>query len=288
MNSSTHENIKYASDIDIIYKVMQSPPSYTANHWHNSLEISYILEGEDSVRVNQKRRQLPPGSFAIVNPREIHSFSSKVWCRSLLVQIPYSYLKKYIPEIDSIKFYISPTLKDPLLLNEVSKIRQDLYALCQLYPLPSPDAQLKVHSIIFDILYHLKHSFSKEISPDEAGAASMKYMNRLGQIAAFIREHYMENLTLDEVAGYVNLNPDYFTRFFKKYMGMTFLEYLNSIRMENLFMDLMDTDLSIQQLLSIHGFTNYKLFMKMFRARYGTTPNELRKSSRQHGPGHAM
>ena len=69
---------------------------------------------------------------------------------------------------------------------------------------------------------------------------------------------------------------------------MTFLEYLNSIRMENLFMDLMDTDLSIQQLLSIHGFTNYKLFMKMFRARYGTTPNELRKSSRQHGPGHAM
>lgn len=61
---------------------------------------------------------------------------------------------------------------------------------------------------------------------------------------------------------------------------MTFLEYLNSIRMENLFMDLMDTDLSIQQLLSIHGFTNYKLFMKMFRARYGTTPNELRKSSR--------
>ena len=204
------------------------------------------------------------------------------------VQIPYSYLKKYIPEIDSIKFYINPTLKDPLLLNEVSKIRQDLYALCQLYPLPSPDAQLKVHSIIFDILYHLKHSFSKEISPDEAGAASMKYMNRLGQIAAFIREHYMENLTLDEVAGYVNLNPDYFTRFFKKYMGMTFLEYLNSIRMENLFMDLMDTDLSIQQLLSIHGFTNYKLFMKMFRARYGTTPNELRKSSRQHGPGHAM
>ena len=97
MNSSTHENIKYASDIDIIYKVMQSPPSYTANHWHNSLEISYILEGEDSVRVNQKRRQLPPGSFAIINPREIHSFSSKVWCRSLLVQIPYSYLKKIYP-----------------------------------------------------------------------------------------------------------------------------------------------------------------------------------------------
>lgn len=63
MNSSTHENIKYATDIDIIYKVMQSPPSYTANHWHNSLEISYILEGEDSVRVNQSGDSCPQAAL---------------------------------------------------------------------------------------------------------------------------------------------------------------------------------------------------------------------------------
>ena len=42
-------------------------------------------------------------------------------------------------------------------------------------------------------------------------------------------------------------------------MGMTFLDYVNSVRMEHVVRDLQRTDLSVQKLLEIHGFTNYKL-----------------------------
>ena len=91
------------------------------------------------------------------------------------------------------------------------------------------------------------------------------------------KEHYTEEISLQEIARLVSLNPDYFTRFFKKYMGMTFLDYVNSVRMEHVVRDLQRTDLSVQKLLEIHGFTNYKLFMKMYKSRFESTPGKMRR-----------
>lgn len=44
--------------------------------------------------------------------------------------------------------------------------------------------------------------------------------------------------------------------------------------------DLLHTDLSLAQILENNGFTNYKLFRKLFRDSYGCTPGELRKKNR--------
>lgn len=49
-------------------------------------------------------------------------------------------------------------------------------------------------------------------------------------ITSYVKEHYAEDISLQEIARLVSLNPDYFTRFFKKYMGMTFLDYVNSVQ----------------------------------------------------------
>ena len=56
---------------------------------------------------------------------------------------------------------------------------------------------------------------------------------------------------------------------------MTFLEYVNSIRLSHIHQDLLNTNYSISELLERHGFTNYKLFSKMFRDTYGCSPSLL-------------
>lgn len=63
-------------------------------------------------------------------------------------------------------------------------------------------------------------------------------------------------------------------------MGMTYLEYLSGIRLTHIYDDLLHTDLSLAQILENNGFTNYKLFRKLFRDSYGCTPGELRKKNR--------
>ena len=68
-------------------------------------------------------------------------------------------------------------------------------------------------------------------------------------------------------------------RFFKKHMGVTFLEYVNSIRLSHIHQDLLETDEAISVLLERHGFLNYRLFVRMFRNAYGCSPSALRREA---------
>lgn len=84
---------------------------------------------------------------------------------------------------------------------------------------------------------------------------------------------------LSEIADVAMLQAKYFCRFFKKCMGVTFLEYQNEIRLSRIYDDIINTDDQISHILERHGFTNYKLFRRMFRERFGCTPTELRNGS---------
>ena len=59
-------------------------------------------------------------------------------------------------------------------------------------------------------------------------------------------------------------------------MGQTYLEYLNEIRISHIYKDLITTDNSLYQILDTHGFTNVKLFYKIFKQKFNCTPKELR------------
>lgn len=277
MISYRYEKIPYLSDIDIQLHIREYYRVYSTPHWHNSLVIIYLLEGTEEWYLGENRHlTLHPGDFLVVNSREIHSMKMPGYGREMRIQIPYPFLKRYIPDIDNIRYQFSGISNDPQKLLEYEHIKQYLEAISQLYPLKSSTYILRFHSLIFEVLFHLQEFFRKSISPAEKDN-TFKYMQRLGQITSYVKEHYAEDITLNQIAEEVSLNPDYFTRFFKKYMGLTFLDYLNSIRLEYIARDILETDLSIQELLELHGFTNYKLFMKMYKAQFHCTPGEMRK-----------
>lgn len=287
MIAYTHENIPCNSNTDIIFRIDDQGRKYVPPHWHNSLEILYILEGALEVSTGQKPGQiLRTGDFLVINSREIHSIRIPEHCRCMVLQILYPFLRRYIPDMDRIRFRLSAPQGRRPYAEEYENIRSCLETVSGLWPLSSSAGNLRFHSLIFQLLFELVRFFRVDISPAEK-ESSAKYMNRLGHITSYVREHYAEDITLDQIAGEVSLNPDYFTRFFKKYMGMTFLDYVNSIRLEHIAQDLLDTDLSIQNLLEKHGFTNYKLFMKMYKSRFNCTPGEMRRNSHQESSGAA-
>ena len=279
----THENISCNSNSDVIFRIDDRGREYVTPHWHNSLEILYILEGSQEVSTEQQPgRVLRAGEYLIINSREIHSIQSREHCRCMVLQILYPFLRRYLLDIDRIRFRLPASREPGRHPEEYENIRNCLEDICRLWPLSSSAAGLRFHSLIFQLLYELVTFFRVDVSPAEK-ESSAKYISRLGHITSYVREHYAEDITLDQIAGEVSLNPDYFTRFFKKYMGMTFLDYVNSIRLEHIARDLLDTDLSIQDLLEKHGFTNYKLFMKMYKNRFNCTPGEMRRNSQYAG-----
>lgn len=106
---------------------------------------------------------------------------------------------------------------------------------------------------------------------------NQKNMKRIQFIMDYVEKHYTEAISIPEIAGEVGLNEIYFSRFFKKNMGITFLDYLYRVRLEKIYMDLLNTDWSIQEIRERHGFYNEKVFRRMFRDMYGCSPKEVRK-----------
>lgn len=279
MSNYPHEIIVYNNEIDMRFSICENKGIFVSKHWHNSLELIYMLDGQYDVTIENKKYTLHPDNFIVINSKAIHSTSSVGEHKHILLQIPYEFLKKYIHNIDFIEF----TQPDFSEINSKSPEAEHMKCIFQkLYDLykNKPDGYvLKFYSLIFELLFCMNENFKSEISPIEKQKYD-KYIERLSKITSYLRLHYAEDISLTSISSYVSLNPEYFARFFKKYMGTTFLEYLNSIRLEYVYNDLISTDYSISEILAKNGFTNYKLFMKMFKKRYGCTPGEKRKQSR--------
>lgn len=94
----THENIQVEPDIQVRCFSYEDAGILVPRHWHNSLEILYIEAGDMDLLVNDLSIRLEKGDFAIINSRDIHATSSSEHSRIDVLQIPYQFLKKHIPD----------------------------------------------------------------------------------------------------------------------------------------------------------------------------------------------
>lgn len=110
---------------------------------------------------------------------------------------------------------------------------------------------------------------------------SAKNKERTLEILKYVEQHYQEHITISDAAGILGLSNIYFTRYFKKMMEMTFMEYLDKYRLQKIQKDLLYTDYSIQYILDKNGFANYKKFLKLFKDTFQCSPKEYRKRSKK-------
>lgn len=93
----------------------------------------------------------------------------------------------------------------------------------------------------------------------------------------YMEAHITENISLDELADNVNLSKFYFTRYFKKHLGMTPHQYFVNMRIQYAKRLLATTHDSVEKVAEACGFDNASNFIRMFKQRAGMTPSAFRK-----------
>lgn len=94
---------------------------------------------------------------------------------------------------------------------------------------------------------------------------------------AYVEQHYAEQLTLEAMAGVVNLNPIYFSGLFKKETGRNFSEYLTEFRMQKAKEFLRKGEKNINEIADALGYTDARYFSKVFKKTVGVKPTDYRK-----------
>ncbi|WP_035155928.1 response regulator [Cohnella thermotolerans] len=100
----------------------------------------------------------------------------------------------------------------------------------------------------------------------------------IDRIKNYIRNHLDKELTRQEIAQHVFLNPDYISRLFRKKTGLSLTEYTTQLRVEIAKELLAKTDLAVQAIAARVGYTNFSYFSKMFKAAAGMNPVDYRRS----------
>ncbi len=108
-----------------------------------------------------------------------------------------------------------------------------------------------------------------------AGARS----DSIQQAQDFIRQRYSRSLTLQTVATHVSLSPNYLSARFTKTAGMTVMEFLREVRLEEAERLLIGSDRSIAEIGRRVGIHDPTHFGRLFRARTGHSPRAYRKAA---------
>ena len=96
-------------------------------------------------------------------------------------------------------------------------------------------------------------------------------------ITRYLQEHLAEELSLSVLAEQFHLNPQYISQLFKSEIGVNFLAYLTSIRMEKAKKLLLSTSLSVAEVAEQSGYGDYRVFTKVFKKSEGITPSQYRR-----------
>lgn len=100
----------------------------------------------------------------------------------------------------------------------------------------------------------------------------------IDQATLYFSEHYHENISIEEYAQSQNMSVSWFIRNFKQYTGMTPMQYVLSIRLQNAETLLANPQYNITEIANIIGYENPLYFSRIFRKQKGISPSEYRKN----------
>ncbi|MDQ8197786.1 AraC family transcriptional regulator [Pelagicoccus enzymogenes] len=254
-------------------------------HQHDSFELCFILRGAGRWQLGAATGAFSAGALLLCPPRSLHAWRSggsagePSPCSGVVLRfreeaLPRTLLK--LPEMKGLKELRSRM--DRALRFEVSD-RERLRA--RLRSVDRAQGALKLAR--FYVALELVASFrdSQVIEEQrEAGYVPARELARVEVLKAFMQARFADAITRGQVAAEVGLEEAAFSRFFRRAMGTTFVDYLASLRVRHAAGLLGSRrDLSLQEVAERSGFGSLPSLHRQFKKRLGTTPDSYRKAA---------
>lgn len=259
-------------------------------HWHPEVELTWVMSGQIEYHVNDSTYILREGEGLFGNSSTLHSGYRKDGqdCTYLSITFHPRFLygyensiiqTKYVDFVTSNEAWPSLKLeKDVPWHREIIGLMREIYELSQE---PPEDYELRVHMLLLGIWQRLYRYFAS--LPDKE-QKPQRHLERLKSIISYIEENYNRELTLDDIAGHVNICKSECCRFFKKHMNMTIFEYIQFLRIQN-SLPLLRGGESVTKAAGMAGFSSPAYYGQIFRRYMKCTPREYQNMVFRHGAG---
>ena len=244
-----------------------SVKKYNPVHWHSAIELIYILNGQGMIMIEGKYYPVVAGEFVVIDSNQLHEFRYMGASMSVVIHFSRSSMKNFIPNLEEYHFRCTRADLKKEQLAAYLEVCELLKKLPPLYVMHPTGYKLKSQAVAMEVFFELVNQFAVQGEVLQK-TAKQEDLGRLEEIIEYIELHHKEQISLEEIASHFYLSREYFSRFFRKNLGVTFSRYVNQVRLMHIYQEICNTQSGIMELAEKHGFTNYKMFHKMFREIY--------------------
>ncbi|MCQ6558417.1 AraC family transcriptional regulator [Paenibacillus mendelii] len=255
-------------------------------HWHESLEIIYILSGSATFTIDDDKHELQAGDYLFVNSDKIHGATFSETCRFHAIVFDLKMCLGTGLDICNHKYFNRMLERQMLLPNVIDKnsaiypdIQQWIRQLYGKYEQKSDGYELYAKGLLTLIMASL-FEHGQMIEPDKNRLNKTNQMNRLKLALNYMTSHYPDTIPVKSLADLSNMSLYYFCRYFKSVTGCTPVEYLNRLRISKAETLLATTDKRVIDIAFEVGFNSLNYFSEMYRRTKGISPSEARERAR--------
>ncbi|MEI6100502.1 MAG: AraC family transcriptional regulator [Eubacteriales bacterium] len=191
------------------------------------------------------------------------------------VQIAPSFCNAYYPELKQTRF-IERHFNNGNNKNVWDNIYSNIVVLMNSLYKREDGYRFEIMGVINIVFYHLFHSIQYEKVTEERWVTQSRNMNRLNRIIGYMQENYTNKISLAGLAEKEELDLYYLSHFIKKYLGMSFQQYLNKLRLDRALELIMRTDKKNIDICFESGFSDYRYLCKAFESEYRCTPSQYK------------
>lgn len=247
-------------------------------HYHEEIEILLVEEGERYVYIATNDIRMGKGDIIVIDSLVPHSTFIKKDQKSRLYQFDPAKLTDEKTSNEYLNKFLRRSKKPYAVFREGEPETKELAGILNAISDYSKSECRGHDSYVKGYIYVLLGFMCKTgLWNDIEGALDGKALSVISGAIAFIEKHYMEEISLERIAGDLNLNPSYFCRLFKKATGSTAMAYLNYVRVQEAKKLLSDKERSIAEIAFETGFFNIANFNRTFKKINSSTPSEYRK-----------
>lgn len=280
VNDTVYEIVKLDTNLPVsVRPITRKSFRNVSSHWHRSLEINFYLEGEIDFIINGVRQSYGAHHICLINSEAIHrsevtkDFAVKdEKMIGVTLLIGYDFIRGLVPDILDSIFVLDDVETEIEIRNSLLRLMRERKEEGFEYN------NVRMLGTICDILLLLCQKCKR--SKDIIKINTQRDTERIRGILTYIHENYDQNLVQYEVAQKFYFSREYFSKFFKKYAGMSFKEYLTRYRLIKSEKLLLDTDITILQIAMDCGFTDERQFISAFKKYYRMTPSQFRKEKK--------
>jgi len=262
-------------------------------HAHDFIEIAYVASGQGIHYLGGKEYIVSKGDLFVINYNVPHEFRSNsdspssllvvyncifkpefldyslVNCKDFSDIIQHFFLKSLFPEQMSGQADIRLTDQDS---GEIEELYEKMYREFQV----REEGYIEIiRAYVIELLVKI-FRLCRRTNELNAGIQHQR-KQLLDNVIEYMKANYAEELKIDDLAAMAFLSPNYFCTLFKNCVGMTVLEYIQKLRVEQACNLLRETEMKVLDIAGHVGYADIKFFNQVFKRITGMTPSQYRR-----------